>query len=247
MGYRVGGYVITNQAPSVNLGADLVITFPSQATLDGTVTDDGLPNPPAAVTTTWTKQSGPGTVTFGNANAVDTTASFSAAGTYVLRLTADDSDLEAYDEVTITANPGSAIFYSSDTQDGTLKESTETSGVGGNAYTAYSYIGDTASKQQYMIVLHFDTSSIPDGATITSATLSIRRTGKTGDATSLGTITVDIKNGYYGTSDSLIAADFEAASSATNVATLPYPAANGDWVDLAPLIRADGPTLTRPV
>ena len=38
---------------------------------------------------------GPGTVTFGNANAVDTTASFSAAGTYVLRLTANDGALTA--------------------------------------------------------------------------------------------------------------------------------------------------------
>ena len=37
---------------------------------------------------TWSKVSGFGDVVFGNPNAVDTTASFSAAGTYVLRLTA---------------------------------------------------------------------------------------------------------------------------------------------------------------
>ena len=59
------------------------------------MTDDGLPNPPAAVTTTWSTISGPGTVTFGNASAVDTTASFSQAGTYVLRLTADDGALSS--------------------------------------------------------------------------------------------------------------------------------------------------------
>ena len=94
-----------NQAPTVNAGPDQTITLPSSANLDGTVTDDGLPNPPGAVTTTWTKQSGPGTVTFGNASAVDTTATFSVAGTYVLRLTANDSALSAYDEVTITVNP----------------------------------------------------------------------------------------------------------------------------------------------
>ena len=38
----------------------------------------------------WTMESGPGTVTFGNAASVDTSASFEQAGTYVLRLTADD-------------------------------------------------------------------------------------------------------------------------------------------------------------
>ena len=80
---------------------------PAAATLDGTVTDDGLPNPPGAVTTTWTRTSGPGTVTFANAAAVDTTATFSQAGTYVLRLTANDGALTASDEVTVTVtDPG---------------------------------------------------------------------------------------------------------------------------------------------
>jgi len=94
-----------NQAPVVNAGPDQEITLPYSAILDGTVTDDGLPIPPGAVTITWTKQSGPGTVTFGNANAVDTTASFSTHGVYVLRLTANDGELSTYDEITITVNP----------------------------------------------------------------------------------------------------------------------------------------------
>ena len=93
-----------NQAPVVDAGTDQTITPPNSANLDGTVTDDGLPNPPGAVTTTWTKASGPGTVTFGDIHAVDTTASFAMSGTYVLRLTANDGALQAYDEVTITVN-----------------------------------------------------------------------------------------------------------------------------------------------
>ena len=91
----------TNHFPSVNVGPDQTITLPGVANLDGTVSDDGLPNPPGALTTTWSKVSGPGTVTFGNANAVDTTASFSAAGSYVLRLTASDSALQASDDIRI--------------------------------------------------------------------------------------------------------------------------------------------------
>ena len=88
----------------MNAGTDQAVTCPRPCPprpgLDGTVTDDGLPNPPGATTPTWSKVSGPGTVTFGNPNAVDTTATFSAAGTYVLRLSVTDSALTATDEVT---------------------------------------------------------------------------------------------------------------------------------------------------
>ena len=45
-------------------------------------------------------------VTFANVKLVDTTATFSAAGTYVLRLTANDSaPLSNFAEVTVTVNP----------------------------------------------------------------------------------------------------------------------------------------------
>ena len=104
MGYRGVAYAPGNQPPVVNLGADLTVAYPSQATLDATVTDDGLPDPPGTVTVTWTKQSGPGTVTFGNIHAVDTTANFSSLGTYVLRMTADDGELTSYEEMTVTVS-----------------------------------------------------------------------------------------------------------------------------------------------
>ena len=98
--------VAVNQAPTVSVAAVPPVTLPSGAALDGTVTDDGLPGP---VTTTWTKTSGLGIVTFGNMNAIDTTASFSLADTYVLRLTADDVDLgDSFAEVTVTVNPAPA-------------------------------------------------------------------------------------------------------------------------------------------
>ncbi len=97
--------VVSNSPPNVDAGLDQTITLPSGATLDATVTDDNLPNPPAMVITTWSMASGPGNVTFGNANAVDTTATFSAAGTYTLRLTADDNQYSTPDDVVITVNP----------------------------------------------------------------------------------------------------------------------------------------------
>jgi RHS repeat-associated protein len=92
-----------NQGPVVNAGSDQSITLPNSAALNGTVTDDGLPTG-SALTISWSKLSGPGTVTFSNPNAVITTAEFSEAGSYVLKLTATDSELTSSDEVTITVN-----------------------------------------------------------------------------------------------------------------------------------------------
>ena len=93
-----------NVAPTVDAGIDQTIVLPADATLDGTVSDDGEPNPPGAVTTLWTMMSGPGTVTFGDDTAVDTTASFSIDGVYVLNLAADDSDLTSNAQLTVTVN-----------------------------------------------------------------------------------------------------------------------------------------------
>jgi hypothetical protein len=76
-----------NQAPVVNAGPDRSVPVLS-ATLSGSATDDGLPNPPGALTYTWSKVSGPCTVIFANANAASTTGTFSATGTYRLQLTA---------------------------------------------------------------------------------------------------------------------------------------------------------------
>jgi fibro-slime domain-containing protein/RHS repeat-associated protein len=92
-----------NQAPVVSAGDDQTVTLPNTATLNGTVTDDGLPT--SVVTTTWSFVSGPAAVTFANASLLNTTATFTAPGTYVLRLTASDSQFTASDDVTITVNP----------------------------------------------------------------------------------------------------------------------------------------------
>jgi pectate lyase len=93
-----------NQPPTVNAGANQTITMPASVTLDATVNDDGLPAS-GKMTSAWSRVSGPGSVSFANPSAVDTTASFTMAGTYVLRLTANDGALSVGDEVTITVNP----------------------------------------------------------------------------------------------------------------------------------------------
>lgn len=90
-----------NQAPTASAGPDLTVQLPGVASLNGAVADDGLPGL-TALTSQWTVVSGPGSVSFANASAAVTTASFSASGTYVLQLTANDGDLSTSDTTTIT-------------------------------------------------------------------------------------------------------------------------------------------------
>lgn len=93
-----------NQPPVVNAGPNQTITLPTNTvTLDGSATDDGLPN--NTLTVSWSKVSGPGTVTFSSPNTATTQATFSTSGVYVLQLTANDTQLSSSSNVTITVNP----------------------------------------------------------------------------------------------------------------------------------------------
>src|SRR5581483_11731340 len=93
-----------NQAPIVSAGVNQTIALPASAILNGSVTDDGWPAG-STLTQSWSKLSGPGVVTFANANAPSTTASFSVAGTYALQFVASDGALANSAVVTIVVNP----------------------------------------------------------------------------------------------------------------------------------------------
>ncbi|MBX2998560.1 MAG: PQQ-binding-like beta-propeller repeat protein [Caldilineaceae bacterium] len=95
-----------NLPPTVKAGNHQDLILGATANLAASVNDDGLPDPPGEVKTIWSKVSGPGNVIFGNATAIQTTAQFSAVGFYVLRLTANDGELSASDDVTVTITEG---------------------------------------------------------------------------------------------------------------------------------------------
>lgn len=92
-----------NNHPTVNAGLDQTITLPSAANLAGIASDDGLPLG-SVLSLNWSKASGPGSVTFSNPSSLNATANFSAAGSYLLRLRANDGESEVYDDVLITVN-----------------------------------------------------------------------------------------------------------------------------------------------
>jgi parallel beta-helix repeat protein len=98
-----------NLPPVVSAGPDQTIGLFEDAILDGTVSDDGLPNPSVPVFTTWSVVSGPGIVTFSDAYDLDTTATFSKEGSYVLNLSANDGELIVNDQVIITVSTASII------------------------------------------------------------------------------------------------------------------------------------------
>jgi uncharacterized protein YjiK len=167
----------TNTAPSVDAGADQTITLPDSASLNGSVTDDGLPDPPAAVTTTWSMVSGPGTVTFGDASALSTTAAFSTDGTYVLRLTADDGELTASDDLTVTVLPeGSGgggtvqtveVPVASSSDD--AEERVSTGAVDLTSSDLELTFDGSSSSSRQAVGMRFAGVTVPQGATITKA------------------------------------------------------------------------------
>ncbi|MBB2910887.1 hypothetical protein FHS43_002150 [Streptosporangium becharense] len=94
-----------NQAPYVLARRDPAHNQPSQVRLLGTVKDDALPN--GTLTTAWSLVSGPGQAVFTTPGQAVTLASFTAAGTYTVRLTASDGASSATSEVTVTVSQGS--------------------------------------------------------------------------------------------------------------------------------------------
>lgn len=124
------------------------------ANLDGTVSDANGD----ILTTTWSVVSGPASVTFGNVNAVDTTATFTATGTYTLRLSASDPGVTTNDDVVITVNTatGYVVSYNGNGNTGGTAPASQnkTAGVnltlasnsGSLVKTGYTYTGwNTAS------------------------------------------------------------------------------------------------------
>jgi len=97
--------LIPNLPPVVNAGGDQIIPLDGLLTLHGSASDDGLPNPPGLLTTTWAMVNGPDTVSFAKPTALVTTVSFALEGFYLLRLTASDGQLSTSQDITIVVTP----------------------------------------------------------------------------------------------------------------------------------------------
>jgi endoglucanase len=156
--------------------------------------------------------------------------------TYYYVVTAQNADGVSANSAQASATPSSSSVGYSGTStaavDGYIRASSSTNTAGGSIYatTTPSRLGDDSSNRQYKGLVSFDTSTLPAGATIASATVKIKQSASTGTPfTSLGTCYLDIKRGGFNGNTSLEAADFTATADATQVATMSNPGSNGAW------------------
>jgi hypothetical protein len=182
--YSTGGPA-PNQRPVVNAGNDQTVTLPAAAALAGSATDDGLPNPPAAVVNTWTQVSGPGTATFADPHAAATSATFDLIGTYVLRLSSTDSLLTGIDDVTVTVlGPGSLVTRDFPIAVGS-DDAEQLASTSVNITSSDLDMMLDGTAVQSAVGLRFANVTLPPGAAVVSASVQFRSDEATADATSL--------------------------------------------------------------
>jgi beta-glucanase (GH16 family)/regulation of enolase protein 1 (concanavalin A-like superfamily) len=156
---------------------DVLITSPADGTthtnngasllLTATITSSGTP------AIAWSKVSGPGTVTFANASLADTSATFSAPGTYILRCAATTAAGTGSDDLTVniaapaTADPSLVLRLKLDESSGTT--ATDSSG-GNNHGTASGGLVWQTSQGQLTGAAEFNGSdsyiAVPDSASL---------------------------------------------------------------------------------
>lgn len=81
--------------------ADIGGPFSTQIQLQGTATDDGLPNPPGQTESTWSLLDGPTSVNISAPTQLNTNVTFAAAGTYTFLLSVTDGELTSSDTVRV--------------------------------------------------------------------------------------------------------------------------------------------------
>jgi hypothetical protein len=193
---------ITPAGPVVSAGANQTIALPSSATLSGTVTDSCLPK--CTLTVNWSVDSGPGTVTFGNSAALTTTATFSSAGTYVLRLTASDGALSSSINVTIVVQStvGAKAWYvhslsaCANNGDGTGSNCAASSGAPG-AWRGFSNINWSSSVHGGDVVYLIAGDTYQEGIIIGSSGTAGNPITVTVTNSGSPAATIDSNNGSY--------------------------------------------------
>ncbi|HZN37888.1 MAG TPA: hypothetical protein VFD82_03740 [Planctomycetota bacterium] len=160
--YGMPAPVQINMGPVVNAGPDVTMAVGASAQLAGIVEDDGLPS--GTLTRQWSKLSGPGTASFTAPTQAVTNVSFSAAGTYTLRLSASDSVLTNTDTVVVDVAPGALLER---TVAASWDDAEEQPTAVVRSSTDLEMVVDGTMNQ--VVGIRFLNLTVPPGATIASA------------------------------------------------------------------------------
>jgi len=123
---------------------------------------------------------------------------------------------------TPSAAPTTVAFTSVAAEDGYFFQST-TDGTADSTGTVMKVGKDTTNTNQEILV-SFDTSTIPAGATITSATLTLTKADYNYYGGALGNLYADVNKGCLSPGCTVADADYAASVTAANAATMSIPA-----------------------
>ncbi|MGL4511797.1 MAG: right-handed parallel beta-helix repeat-containing protein [Lacipirellulaceae bacterium] len=156
---------------------------------------------------------------------------------------------------TLVPTPVAVTLTSIAAEDGFVTESAKDSGVGGTVSSTATTmrLGDDASNRATRMFLSFDTSSIPDNATIVEATLGITRSGNPTGTIPIGVadspwgdLPVDIATqGGFGGVSGLAASDFNAPATKLAVSKFAWPAYGNGMTIYSRLEDADEGLISR--
>ncbi|HKY31066.1 MAG TPA: PKD domain-containing protein [Candidatus Polarisedimenticolia bacterium] len=156
-----------NAAPSVSAGPDRAVVLPpGEIVLEGFASDDGRPDPPAALSLQWSQVSGPSPVLLSGASSASVAASFTEPGAYVLRLTADDGALASSDDVAVTVDAAGTAAVEARVASGSDDAEESPAGLTTTSSTDLELVYDGGDQ---VVGMRFASLSIPQGALITRA------------------------------------------------------------------------------
>lgn len=149
--------------------------------LEATAADDGLPSP---LTYTWSQLFGPGTATFENPAAASSGVTFSAPGVYGLRITVNDGQFSATDDLFVES--GGFAYANWVSQD---QGPPAVRGVGGeSADSSFTLIGSGTGYSTTNDSGHMLFRQLPDSGGYTS--MMVRLSSLSGPGTALAGITL---------------------------------------------------------
>jgi len=214
-----------NLPPSADAGVGGSLMLPNDTVqLQGSVIDDGLPGVPGTLTTLWSQVSGPGTVVFSAPTALSTAATLPVAGTYVLRLTADDAALTGTDDIVFVLSEG-IVFEAVISQS---SDDSEERSTGSMKLASDLELVDDPQPQN--VGLRFTGVMVPPGAAIVSAYVQFQV-----DEVSTGAASLSVRAEAVDDAPTFSSSSFDISSRATTSASAAWSPPPWDAVGAAGL------------